>query len=121
MKLFPLLTTRKLPPRYNLIPFLTVHDPEADVKSRVSDVLCSAVLMCDGAPCRLSPILHTQHEAYQHVSSEDSFISSAINGPVPPVAARVELFEIIFIRLLQLLAHHPDFSTAHENLQEMAK
>jgi sister-chromatid-cohesion protein PDS5 len=49
MKLFPLLTTRKLPPRYNLIPFLTVHDPEADVKSRVSDVLCFAVLMCDGA------------------------------------------------------------------------
>jgi sister-chromatid-cohesion protein PDS5 len=39
MKLFPLLTARKLPPRYNLIPFLTVHDPEADVKSRVSTVL----------------------------------------------------------------------------------
>lgn len=39
MKLFPLLTARKLPPRYNLIPFLTVHDPEADVKNRVGDVL----------------------------------------------------------------------------------
>lgn len=38
MKLFPLLTARKLSPRYNLIPFLTVHDPEADVKSRVSTV-----------------------------------------------------------------------------------
>lgn len=120
MKLFPLLTTRKLPPRYNLIPFLTVHDPEADVKSRVSAVLCFAVLMYDDAPCRLSPMLHTQHEAYLHVSSEDSFISSAIDF-VRPLAARVELFEIIFIRLLHLLAHHPDFSTAHENLQEMAK
>ncbi|KAG2353538.1 hypothetical protein BDR07DRAFT_1383079 [Suillus spraguei] len=36
-------------------------------------------------------------------------------------AAKVDLFEIIFIRFLHLLAHHPDFSTAHENLQEMAK
>lgn len=47
MKLFPLLTARKLPPRYNLIPFLTVHDPEADVKSRVSNVLCIIVLVSD--------------------------------------------------------------------------
>jgi sister-chromatid-cohesion protein PDS5 len=45
MKLFPLLTARKLPPRYNLIPFLTVHDPEADVKSRVSDV-CVLSYLC---------------------------------------------------------------------------
>ncbi|KAG1732950.1 armadillo-type protein [Suillus lakei] len=84
MKLFPLLTARKLPPRYNLIPFLTVHDPEADVKSRA-----------------ISYVTH----ASRNLSA----------------AAKVDLFEIIFIRLLHLLAHHPDFSTAHENLQEMAK
>jgi sister-chromatid-cohesion protein PDS5 len=84
MKLFPLLTARKLPPRYNLIPFLTVHDPEADVKSR----------------------------AISYVTYASRNISAA---------AKVDLFEIIFIRLLHLLAHHPDFSTAHENLQEMAK
>jgi hypothetical protein len=46
MKLFPLLTARKLPPRYNLIPFLTVHDPEADIKSRVSNV-CVIVPVSD--------------------------------------------------------------------------
>ncbi|KAG1858786.1 armadillo-type protein [Suillus subalutaceus] len=84
MKLFPLLTARKLPPRYNLIPFLTVHDPEADVKSRA-----------------ISYVTH----ASRNISA----------------TAKVDLFEIIFIRLLHLLAHHPDFSNAHENLQEMAK
>lgn len=36
-------------------------------------------------------------------------------------AARVDHLEVIFIRLLHLLAHHPDFSIAHENLQDMAK
>lgn len=35
-KLLSLLQPRKLPPRFNVIPFLTVHDPEADVKSTVS-------------------------------------------------------------------------------------
>jgi sister-chromatid-cohesion protein PDS5 len=34
-KLISLLTPRKLPPRFNVIPFLTVHDPEADVKNTV--------------------------------------------------------------------------------------
>ncbi|KAG2124196.1 armadillo-type protein [Suillus clintonianus] len=84
MKIFPLLTARKLPAQYNLIPFLTVHDPEADVKSRA-----------------ISYVTHASRNL--------------------PAALKVDLFEIIFIRLLHLLAHHPDFSTAHENLQEMAK
>lgn len=34
-----MLSARELPARYNLIPFLSVHDPEADVKNIVSDVL----------------------------------------------------------------------------------
>jgi hypothetical protein len=66
-------------------------------------------------------MLHTHHETYRQVRSEYGPISSATDRPVPLLAARVDLFEIIFIRLLHLLAHHPDFSTAHENLQEMAK
>ena len=34
-KLISLLQLRKLPPRHNIIPFLTVLDPESDVKSVV--------------------------------------------------------------------------------------
>jgi len=79
-----LLTARKLPYRFNTIPFLTIHDPEADVRDRAVAYI--------------------------------SFISRSV-----PPAARVDQLEIIFIRLLHLLAHHPDFSTAHENLQEIAK
>ncbi|KAG8216411.1 hypothetical protein J3R82DRAFT_6516 [Butyriboletus roseoflavus] len=83
-KLVSLLTARKLPPRFNTIPFLTIHDPEADIRDRAIAYI--------------------------------SFISRSI-----PLAARVDQLEIIFIRLLHLLAHHPDFSTAHENMQEIAK
>ncbi|KAF8434558.1 cohesin-associated protein Pds5 [Boletus edulis BED1] len=83
-KLVSLLTARKLPPRFNTIPFLTIHDPEADVRDRAIAYI--------------------------------SFISKSI-----PPAARVDQLELIFIRLLHLLAHHPDFSTTHENIQEMAK
>ena len=41
-KLVTLLQPRKLPPRYNVIPFLTVHDPEDDVKSLVCCLVCLA-------------------------------------------------------------------------------
>lgn len=83
-KLISLLSSRKLPPRFNTIPFLTVLDPEDDIRNRAT--------------------------AYV----------SLVNRTLPP-AARVEYLEMIFIRLLHLLAHHPDFSIAHENLQDMAK
>jgi sister-chromatid-cohesion protein PDS5 len=38
-----------------------------------------------------------------------------------PQALRVEHLELIFIRFLHLLAHHPDFSTAHEDLVDITK
>lgn len=38
-KLISLLQSRKLPARYNVILFLTIHDPEEDVKTKVSCVL----------------------------------------------------------------------------------
>lgn len=34
-KLISLSQPRKLPPRYNVIPFLTIHDPEKDVRDKV--------------------------------------------------------------------------------------
>lgn len=34
---------------------------------------------------------------------------------------RVQNFDMLFIRLLHLLAHHPDFSPSVEGLQDMAK
>ncbi|KAF9235796.1 armadillo-type protein [Melanogaster broomeanus] len=83
-KLVSLLTVRKLAPRFNTIPFLTIHDPEASVRNRATAYI--------------------------------SFVSKSLTP-----AARVDQLEIIFIRLLHLLAHHPDFATAHENMQEMAK
>ncbi|KAF5383320.1 hypothetical protein D9615_004981 [Tricholomella constricta] len=83
-KLISLLQPRKLPPRYNVIPFLTVHDPESDVKALASSYIT-------GALRKMRPNIRTEH------------------------------FEIIFIRLLHLLAHHPDFSKSHEELLDISK
>jgi hypothetical protein len=53
-KLVSLLTPRRLPPRFNVIPFLTVHDPEADVKSTVRLVLQPFLCLLFKEPfCRL--------------------------------------------------------------------
>ncbi|GLB39171.1 putative cohesin-associated protein pds5 [Lyophyllum shimeji] len=83
-KLISLLQPRKLPPRYNVIPFLTVHDPESDVKATAASYITGA-------------LKKTKHNV------------------------RTEHLEIIFIRLLHLLAHHPDFNKAHEDLLDIAK
>jgi len=83
-KLVALLTARKIPPQYNVIPFLSVHDPEADVKNKAK-----------------------------------AYIVTALRSM--PKVVRLNHFEIIFIRLLHLLAHHPDFVVNEENLPDIAK
>ncbi|KZT00644.1 uncharacterized protein LAESUDRAFT_687811 [Laetiporus sulphureus 93-53] len=42
-KLIMLLTARKIPAQYNVIPFLSVHDPEADVKNRAKAYVLTAM------------------------------------------------------------------------------
>ncbi|CCM05112.1 uncharacterized protein FIBRA_07319 [Fibroporia radiculosa] len=42
-KLVTLLTSRKIPPQYSVIPFLSVHDPEADVKNRAKAYVVTAM------------------------------------------------------------------------------
>ncbi|PPQ70235.1 hypothetical protein CVT25_011295 [Psilocybe cyanescens] len=82
-KLITFLHPRKLSPRFNVIPILTVLDPEPDTKTIAAQYI-------ENAKRRMSPAL------------------------------RVENLEIIFIRLLHLLAHHPDFGTSQEELLDMA-
>jgi len=83
-KLVALLTARKLPAAYNVILFLTIHDPEADIINRA--------------------------QAYV------AFILRSM-----PKQLRMEHFEMIFLRLLHLLAHHPDFALTEEALPDIAK
>ncbi|KAJ7145311.1 armadillo-type protein [Mycena crocata] len=83
-KLVTLSQPQKVPTHYNVIPFLTVHDPELDVKAMAM---------------------------------------SYVNGIMRklPIAKRVQHMEMMFIRLLHLLAHHPDFATSQEELIDIAK
>lgn len=84
VKVLSLLQPRKIPPRFNVIPFITVHDPEDEVKNLAA-----------------------------------SYVTSAKRKL--PTQARVESLDLVFIRLLHLLAHHPDFSTQHDDLLDIAK
>ncbi|KAJ3762232.1 cohesin-associated protein Pds5 [Lentinula raphanica] len=83
-KLVPLLFYRKLPARYNVILFLTAHDPEEDIKQKASAAVTNLL------------------------------------KKLPP-EMRTENLEFIFIRLLHLLAHHPDFAISQSELQDIAK
>ncbi|KAF9443853.1 ARM repeat-containing protein [Macrolepiota fuliginosa MF-IS2] len=83
-KLIVLFMSRKLPPAFSVIFFLTVHDPEEDVKTSAEACVRSLLR-------KLSP------------------------------AQRVEYFELMFVRLLHTLAHHPDFGTEHDDLLDLAK
>jgi sister-chromatid-cohesion protein PDS5 len=38
-----------------------------------------------------------------------------------PASQKVEYFELLFVRLLHTLGHHPDFSTGHEDLLDLAR
>ncbi|GJE86522.1 hypothetical protein PsYK624_026020 [Phanerochaete sordida] len=83
-KLIPLLSTRRLSATYNVLTFLSVHDPEPEVIQ-----LCQA------------------------------YILTALKQM--PTALRLQQFEMIFVRLIHVLAHHPDFSLSEEAIQDAAK
>ncbi|KAK0446041.1 armadillo-type protein [Desarmillaria tabescens] len=83
-KLIILLYSRRIPITFNIVPFLTVHDPEEDIKSTAT-----------------------------------SYITSAIR--TLPANVRVHYFDMNIIRLMHLLAHHPDISMAPEDLQDIGK
>ncbi|KAM6492441.1 Armadillo-type fold [Amanita muscaria] len=83
-KLIRLLQLRKIPARYNVILFLTIHDPEPDVKTTAS-----------------------------------SYVQAALKKL--PTGVKIEHLEMTFIRLLHLLAHHPDFNTVPDDLMDIAK
>ncbi|KAJ3482805.1 hypothetical protein NLI96_g6741 [Meripilus lineatus] len=73
-----------LPPGYIMVPFLAVHDPEADI-----------------------------------VTKAKAYISYALTKW--PKTLRLSQFEMGFIRLLHLIAHHPDFAISEETLPDIAK
>ncbi|KAK0211511.1 armadillo-type protein [Armillaria fumosa] len=83
-KLIILLYARRIPITFNIVPFLTIHDPEEDIKSTAT-----------------------------------SYISSAIR--TLPANIRVLYFDVNIIRLMHTLAHHPDFSVALEDLQDIGQ
>ncbi|TFK49359.1 hypothetical protein OE88DRAFT_1646400 [Heliocybe sulcata] len=83
-KVVSALQMQKVPYRYNIIPFLTALDPEAEV-----------------------------------IKTARAYVTYAIRAL--PAGVRLEHFELLFIRLLHVLAHHPDFSTAHEALVDIAR
>ncbi|EKM56477.1 uncharacterized protein PHACADRAFT_207705 [Phanerochaete carnosa HHB-10118-sp] len=83
-KLVGLLTAMRLPPTYNVVPFLSVHDPEKDV-----------VDMCQ------------------------AYVQHAVR--MMPKQLRLQYFEMMFVRLLHSLAHHPDYALNEEAVQDIAK
>lgn len=118
-KLLSLLQLRKLPPRYNVIPFLTVHDPETDVKSTVFIYHCQSdhILKL----CQAASYISGTFKKMNSSRSISSLLFLMTHSRHLFLGQRAEHFELIFIRLLHLLAHHPDFNTTHDDLLDVAK
>ncbi|KAF7323824.1 hypothetical protein MKEN_00603700 [Mycena kentingensis (nom. inval.)] len=83
-KLVKFLSMNRAPIQFNVIPFMTVHDPEEDVRNVAS-----------------------------------GYIKSAMHKLRPD--KRVQSIEMMFIRLLHLLAHHPDFGQEVDEMVDIAK
>ncbi|SRR6266550_475521 len=117
-KLIPLLQSRKVPARYNVILFLTIHDPEEEVKTKVrlllwkwhvSNWVIRLRRMCR-LPSRSCPLV------CRHLFLVIPMLSTFLL-----LAIKIQHLEMTFIRLLHLLAHHPDFSTSPEDMMDIAK
>ncbi|KZS86994.1 hypothetical protein SISNIDRAFT_420245 [Sistotremastrum niveocremeum HHB9708] len=84
-KLISYLQARRLDAKFNVIPFLTPHDPEKELREKAK-----------------------------------SYVQFALKRGTPEI--RLTQFEMIFVRLLHLLAHHPDCDRENlESLQDMSK
>lgn len=101
-KLVKYLQRRKLVnPNFNLVLFLVAHDPEKEIiqiarASLVRRYRAMPLRACRGpGPC---------------ASPDD-----------PRIGLRTMAFELILVRLLRLLAHHPDFSNEAEDILTFAK
>lgn len=112
-------THQQLPAHFNVIPFLTVHDPEADIRNMVR---------AHPLPFTQSLINYLQAKAYVSLAYRASppgfffehlTVECADHCPAP--GAKMNYFEMIFVQFLHLLAHHPDFSLSQESLPDMAK
>nr|GAT42782.1 predicted protein [Mycena chlorophos] len=75
---------RPFPALYNVIPFLTVHDPETEVQDMAK-----------------------------------SYIRGSLTKVA--VAKQLQVLELVFLRLLHVLAHHPDFGTSEDEMLDIAK
>lgn len=84
-----------------MIPFLTVHDPEEEVKVAVR------------------PRTNTQYTVTHPVYQAAAYITYAIRSL--PATVKTEYFEVLFVRLLHTLAHHPDYSLEETELPDIAR
>ena len=117
-KYIALATHQRLPPHFNVIPFLTVHDPEADIRNIVRG--CTL-------PFRQRLIIfRRKHTSLWHIVPHPQVV--IFSNTSPSIAehrsvsgAKMNYFEMIFVQFLHLLAHHPDFSLTQESLPDMAK
>jgi hypothetical protein len=100
-----------------------VHDPEADVKQTVRHGIHTASFQ--GIDYSISQASAYVTFAFRTFPTGMSFCGILVRHPYLTasfsIAIKVDHLEIIFIRLLHLLAHHPDFVISHEELPDIAK
>ncbi|CAE6505628.1 unnamed protein product [Rhizoctonia solani] len=94
---------------------ITLQDTSFRVRS---ELLNKFTLLCINR--KLGPNFYVLTFITAH-DPEREIRERARNWVVKSMQLRVQHFDMLFIRLLHLLAHHPDFAVTTEGLQDMAK
>lgn len=93
--------------RYSIILMLSAHEPEAELKHRV------------GSRC-VGFFLVSELRAYLQIKLHLIRRAKALRSEHEKDPA-IDLLELSYVRLIHVLAHHPDFGTDLESLQLFAK
>lgn len=101
-----------------MIPFLTVFDPDEEIKNTVRiHFIASAPDLQFGQASAY--IVATLQRLGPRELRRESIFRGLTLGHV--IGLRLQQFEMAFPRLLHLLAHHPDFARTHESAVGMSK
>ena len=101
-----------------MIPFLTVFDPDEEIKNIVRILFVASVPDLQLGQASAYIVATLQRLGPREWKHKPGFHRLTV-GHV--IGLRLQQFEMAFPRLLHLLAHHPDFTVTHEGLVGMSR
>lgn len=101
------LSRTQLPPRFYTIPFLLAFEPDTKFKDETATWLKSRVVYFSGLK--------------QQISSSSTLATVPASKTAALATKASTVLELVFARLISLLAHHPDYGPSSSDLIDFAR